>query len=193
MKRPILLFAALAMILTCAMETYAQEAPAIPASFYDKELIADILGNENCTGLRVYPTLDLKKAQLSLMIIGVDESGAELYNWTNPKLKYQLYEGITDGKADIEPLSANNARKLCQAYSTAHVAFNSVIAKDKISDCSGDCTGYSIRLTTKGTNFNFEIVPAKIVNNAVEIIGTPVAGDPCPTFCGDSGNYLCTP
>ena len=182
------------LCILCILSTsalFAQTAePKIPDSFYPSGTVNDILENEGCVELRIYPAIHIDGETLSTMIIGVDKDGNDIYANT-PKFKYQLFEGIANNRAVIDPLNSTNARVACSAYSAARTYFVVDIKKEEVPACGSGCTGYIISVTTTDGQNNFEIIPGKISNNAGEPVGPAVEGDPCPTFCG--GGYLCSP
>ena len=50
----------------------------IPAYFVGKQKVKDILDQENCMGIKIYKGYDFLKQKKNLIIIGVDNKGAEI-------------------------------------------------------------------------------------------------------------------
>ncbi len=182
----------LVIILASALTSFSQQAPPIPASFFEASLVQDALNNEGCTAIRVYPVSDARSSKLTMMLIGIDKDGKELSSEISPKYKYQMFKGIVKGRGTYDPLNSSNARIACAGYSQGnHPKFVAVFQKAAVEGLLNGNGGLRISQTYSNELSNFEASGATIRQNDFPPATAPLAGEPCPHMCGDPANYVC--
>lgn len=193
MKTTLTSLAFFVLFSVISISSQGQEAPTISPSYFAKSLVSDILKQKDCTGIRVYPAKDVKTNKLTMMIIGIKADGSEIYNGLWSKTKYQLFEGVTNGQVSCEPLNSKNAKIACSGYSGNNPKFSADFKASDIDKFWGEngCTGMKLSTLFANSLNNFSAVASKLDGNSFPDLGSPVAGDPCPTFCGNMSNYLC--
>jgi hypothetical protein len=186
------LFLYIGLSFVTVITAFSQQAPSIPASFFDVSVVQNILDNDGCTAIRVYPVSDVRNNVLTTMIIGIDKDGRELSSEITPKYKYQMFKGILRGKASYDPLNSNNARSACAGYSQGNYPkFVAVFQKSTIEGMLNGNDGIGITNIYSSEENNFEATGAKLNQSDYTPAGAAVAGEPCPHMCGNPANYVC--
>ncbi len=181
------IIAALALLVSSGL--FAQSAN-IQASFFSKEVVSSILSQEGCTGLRMYPVI--ASSGTVVMIIGINASGDEIYKGSSYVGKYYVFSGIINGNVNDVALTKEQAQAFCSAYSSKNSGFVSDFTSGSINSLlGGESAGISIKFSTSQTN-NF-LASAYKKENGAKTYGRSSPGEPCPSACGEPGQYLCFP
>ena len=179
------------LLLLASPDTFAQVN--IPASFYPAGEIQAILAQPGCTGIRVYPVIDdQREAAVSTMLIGIDETGREIYNDTLATGRYRLFSGVNEGAPASRTLSRSEAQAACSAFNAGNSAFVSDLNAGLLAGCLAEGSeGLMLSHSSAGGN-NFQANGFQS-ENGLQGFGRTSPGDPCPTNCGARDQYLCSP
>ncbi len=178
------------IVLFTAFSLNAQTTD-IATSYFSKSVIKSILNQRGCAGIRMYPVVDAKNV-VTVMIIGIDDNGKEIYNSNSPSSYYQIFTEVVGEKVVNKALKKEEAKSGCSAYSTKNVAFVSDIDRKTIEKLfmrksAGIVVQY---VAVESGNF---VVRAYEEDNGPKAFGESKPGDPCPSACGQSEMYLCPP
>ncbi len=164
-----------------------------PLTYFDKATVAQILKNDKCAGIRVYPVID-GNGDISTMIIGIDASGGEMHQNVAHSGTYRMFSGVTGVKPSNVGLNKSQALIKCKNYTSARTGFVSDINRSLIEGLLATAKAEGIMLTyVAQESGNFEAQAYKAMNGHLEGLGNGKPGLPCPTACGTSSNYLCFP
>lgn len=175
---------------------HAQENSAVKA-YFDAGILNEIVSEKNCVGLRFYNAIDEKNpSEITVMVIGIRDDGSEISGGLFSGPKYKLAEGISDGRAVYEGISKSKAKANCEAIKAkGMLSFSASFSAKDISDMLGlnGASGILIVELSDKSNENFSAQASNLKNGTPSTLGGTealISTEPCPTICGDSGNYL---
>lgn len=157
-------------------------------SYFTKELVNSILNQEGCTGIRMYPVVNPTTSQNEVMIVGIDNSGKEIYRPSSQTGKYRMCTGSTNNIA----IDKDFAYQVADTYARVNENFVADLKESAVQSLmSGNSQGIAIDYLAVGFG-NFGI-RAYDSSSGLKAYGEQQPGNPCPSACGEPSQYLRPP
>jgi hypothetical protein len=165
---------------------------------FDKSCIQDLLDKNNCVGLRFYNVVNAGgTVPGTAMAIAYKADGSEI-NGTFFSHPYRRSDGCVGAETNITKLTCNKAEDACMNMRNAgYISYSASFKKEDIQGLLNvaNCNGIRLTPTTTGANSNMIAAAITISDGAVRSLGGGdtleiLSDEPCPTICGDEGNYI---
>lgn len=179
--------------LLFALFSICATAQSTIPTFFSSSLLETIMNTGACESVRFYNIINPNTGEVVTMAIGVNKDGGEISGLLFAK-RYKAYNGVSGNQELHHALTKGQARAACAALKDTP-SFSATFANTKLREIMSADGANGIRITqTKGEKSDtFTIESAMLKNGAFDPVPEGpsfVCGDPCPTFCGSSGNYL---
>lgn len=164
-------------------------------SVYDVETIQSLLNRRNCDGVRFYNTM--KEGKVQLIAVSVS-NGADMNTGLFPLKPYVLSMGIMGSRIEVDNLSKNKARDICEAIDLSQFSqYSTFFNKDDLESLfnNANCNALKIVPAMASGKLSMEIRPANFSEGMLTDLGEGEAlslldTEPCPTVCGSFNNYI---
>ena len=187
----------LCAIMLVSAVSFSQATPELAPQYFSNDIISGIISHKDCAGLRFYNVVDPSiSGKLTVMAIGIRADGSEIYGIWSSSTKYQISLGIKDGKVSYDAVNKSKARIACQAVNSMNLlSFSASFSTTELENLLKfeGCTGIQVSQVKSENDESFKAQAAQFNNGAVTIpSGSPdlICGNPCPSFCGNSSNYV---
>jgi hypothetical protein len=170
--------------------------PGFQEAVFDANSIRDMLDQNNCDGIRVYNTLNNGKVEL--MAIATSKGADMNEGWFNFS-PYLVSQGIVDGRIKTDRISDSKARKRCEEiYNSSFHQYAVDFSRNEIESLLENRGANAVRITPSqsGEALSMEMEAVNFESGTIQGLangGTAEATNPCPPYCGVSGNYIFTP
>lgn len=191
MKNTLLAQAFCLLFLLAASSTLSAQDASL--AFFDVETITKILDHRDCTGVRFYKVLKPGTSDVSTMAIGVREDNSEISNFSN---RYHLFSGKGAEGIEIDKLSKSKAKEAClKLRERGENSFAATFTKEDLTSMltTSEARGIVVKEKKMETDTVFEAQAAVLIEGSPAPLQSSAAmrsGEPCPTFCGDTRNYI---
>jgi len=191
MKNTLLAQAFSLLVLLVASSTLSAQDASL--AFFDVETITKIMGHRDCTGIRFYKVLKPGTSDVSTMAIGVRADNSEISNFSN---RYYLFSGKGAEGLEINKLSKSKAVEAClKLKERGDRSFAATFTKEDLTSMltASEAKGIVVKEKKLETDIVFEAQAAVLIEGSPAPLQRSEAmrsGEPCPTFCGDTRNYI---
>ncbi|MFK8057143.1 MAG: hypothetical protein AB8F78_13550 [Saprospiraceae bacterium] len=189
------LISAKAFILLCTLLSfgavpYAQNATS---SYFEGSTLAKIIEHRECAGVRFYNVIEPTTGKSSTMAIGVRVDESEIFNFSN---RYYVFKKSIEGGIEYSKLSQRKAALACEKVkANGEAVFSASFSKEDIESMLSTAPLGGVIVQQKKTESLtiFEAQSGSVMGGSFVPSANSramVSGEPCPTFCGNSLNYV---
>lgn len=177
-------------------ESFFSGDPGFKEAVFDANSIRDMLNQNNCDGIRVYNTLH--NGNVELMAVATSKGADMNEGWFNFS-PYIVSQGIEDGRIKTDRISDGKARKRCESiYNSNFHQYAADFSRNEIENLLANRGANAVRITPRqsGEALSMEMEAVNFESGTIQGLAngsTAEATNPCPPYCGVSGNYIFTP
>ena len=162
-------------------------------AFFDASTLQKIMDHRECTGVRFYNVVEPTSQESSAMVIGIREDGSEISNLTN---RYFVFVATSPTGVDYQKINGSKAAEACQKVKdNGDMSFSASFSKEDVKQMvqTAEADGLLVKQVEVQAVATFEVQAASLSNGeAAPLPGSAatINGEPCPTCCGNSSNYV---
>ncbi|HRH70138.1 MAG TPA: hypothetical protein PLB89_11575 [Flavobacteriales bacterium] len=168
------------------------------AALLDATTASELLEDKDCAGIRFYSAMEKDAASATVMAVGIDDHGAELTAGFFGRPYKLCVNGPVVGKA--RELSRSKAEEAITLIKTSgNTNFSASFSRTDLQamlDKEG-CVALLVTPDEASGSVSMRVAAVGTDGSKTMELGSgegyeKVCGDPCPAFCGPTGNYLQT-